>query len=155
MTSKCGKNKKEVNETIANCATDVLVAWWSQKCTNLRVVTANICLFLYNTLYSKYITQDRPILRFHVISQWPCSCTGQQRKKSFGNLILLLCKTWATFCHSFLHKHGRLITWVKTKSRWINTNKNVCIVRWGGDTLASDCLVFLGTPAYSSLDDNS
>ena len=34
----------------------------------------------------------------------------------FGNLILLLCKTWATFCHCFVHQHGHLITWVKTKN---------------------------------------
>ena len=37
-------------------------------------------------------------------------------EKSFGNLILLLCKTWATFCHCFVDQHGRLITWVKTKN---------------------------------------
>ena len=38
-------------------------------------------------------------------------------KKAFGNLILLLCKTWATFCRCFAHQHGRLITWAKTKNR--------------------------------------
>ena len=37
-------------------------------------------------------------------------------KKSFRNLILLLCKTWATFCHSLVYQHGRLITRVKTKN---------------------------------------
>ena len=37
-------------------------------------------------------------------------------KKSFGNLILLLCKIWATFCHCFVHQYGRLITWMKTKN---------------------------------------
>ena len=31
-----------------------------------------------------------PILRFHVTSRRPCWCTEQYRKKSFGNLILLL-----------------------------------------------------------------
>ena len=36
-------------------------------------------------------------------------------------MILLLCKTWATFCHCFVHQHGRLITWVKTKNRPRNT----------------------------------
>ena len=35
----------------------------------------------------------------------------------FGTLILLLCKTWATFCHCFTHQHGRLITSVKTKNK--------------------------------------
>ena len=30
----------------------------------------------------------------------------------FENLILLVCKTWVTF----LHQHGCLITWVKTKN---------------------------------------
>ena len=33
---------------------------------------------------------------------------------SFGNLILLLCKTWATFCHYLVHQHGRLLAWVTT-----------------------------------------
>ena len=33
------------------------------------------------------------ILGFHMTSRRPCSCTEQYRKKSFGNLILLLCKT--------------------------------------------------------------
>ena len=28
----------------------------------------------------------------------------------------MLSKTWATFCHCFVHQHGRLIMWVKTKS---------------------------------------
>ena len=36
--------------------------------------------------------------------------------QSFRNLILLLCKTWATISHCFVHQHGRLITWVKTKN---------------------------------------
>ena len=31
-------------------------------------------------------------------------------KKSFGNLIILLCKTSASFCLCFVHQHGRLIT---------------------------------------------
>ena len=30
-----------------------------------------------------------------------------------GNLILLLCKTGATFCHCFVHQHGCHVTWVK------------------------------------------
>ena len=55
--------------------------------------------------------------QYRVTSRRPCWCTELQRKKSFGNLILLLCKTWATFCHCFLHQHGRFITWVKTKNR--------------------------------------
>ena len=37
-------------------------------------------------------------------------------ENSFGNLIILLCKTWETFCHCFVHQHGRLITWLKTKN---------------------------------------
>ena len=36
--------------------------------------------------------------------------------KSFGNLILLLCKTLPTFCHCFEHQHSRLIAWMKTKN---------------------------------------
>ena len=42
---------------------------------------------------------------------------NNSEKKYFGNFILLLCKTWATFCHCFVLQHGRLITWVKTKNR--------------------------------------
>ena len=57
------------------------------------------------------------ILGFHMTSRRPCWCTEQERKKYFGNLILLLCKTWATFCHCFVLQHGRLFTWVKTKNR--------------------------------------
>ena len=51
-------------------------------------------------------------------SRRPFWCTEQKRKKSFGNLILLLCKTWTTFCHCFVlyTNGGRLITWVKTKN---------------------------------------
>ena len=30
-------------------------------------------------------------------------------------MILLSCKTWATFCHCFVHQHDRLITLVKTE----------------------------------------
>ena len=60
-------------------------------------------------------------------SRRPSWCTEQQRKKSFGNLILLLCNTWATFCRCFVHQHGRLITWVWARNsivfagylRWI------------------------------------
>ena len=52
-------------------------------------------------------------LSFQVTSQRPCWCTEQSWKKSFENLMLLLCKTWATFCHCFVHQHGRLITWAK------------------------------------------
>ena len=37
-------------------------------------------------------------------------------KNSFGNMMLLLCKTLATFCQCLKHQHGRLITWVKTKN---------------------------------------
>ena len=32
-------------------------------------------------------------------------------------LILLLWKTWATYCHCLVHQHDRLITWVKTKNQ--------------------------------------
>ena len=40
-----------------------------------------------------------------------------------ANLILLFCKTWAIFCHSLVHQHGRVITWVKTmKSRIFGTH---------------------------------
>ena len=35
-------------------------------------------------------------------------------KGSFGNLTLLLCKTYAIFCYCFVNQHGRLITCVKT-----------------------------------------
>ena len=28
----------------------------------------------------------------------------------------ILWKTWATFCHCFVHQHGLLITWVKNKN---------------------------------------
>ena len=35
-------------------------------------------------------------------------------KQSFRNSILLLCKTWATFCHYLVHQHGRLLAWVTT-----------------------------------------
>ena len=59
------------------------------------------------------------ILGFHMTSRRPCWCTEQYWKKSFGNFILLLCKRWATFCHCFVHQHGRLITWVKTKNNRI------------------------------------
>ena len=38
-------------------------------------------------------------------------------KKCFGNLTLLLSKTWATFCSCFDHQHGRLITWLQPGNR--------------------------------------
>ena len=56
------------------------------------------------------------ILSFHVTSRRLCWCIEQEREKSFGNLILLLCKTWTTFCHCFVHQRGLLITWVNTKN---------------------------------------
>ena len=60
---------------------------------------------------------------------------NNSEKKSFGNLILLLCKTWATFCHCFVHQHGRLITWVKTKQiikhlQNINRNSSLRYEAW-------------------------
>ena len=64
-----------------------------------------------------------PILGLHLTSRRPCWCTEQWWKKSFGNLVLLLCKTWATFCHCFVHQHGRLITWVQPKNRRLFKNE--------------------------------
>ena len=46
------------------------------------------------------------------MSSPPCWCTEQNRKKSFGNLTLLIGKTWAPF--AIVHNHGRLITQLKT-----------------------------------------
>ena len=48
------------------------------------------------------------------MSSWLCWCTDEMRKKSFGNLTLLLCKTWAIICYCFVHQHDYLITWLKT-----------------------------------------
>ena len=53
------------------------------------------------------------------------SVHNNSEKKSFGSLILLLCKTWATFCNCFVHQHGRLITWVKTKNRPFAANDHM------------------------------
>lgn len=41
---------------------------------------------------------------------------------SFGDIILLLCKIWAIFCHCFVRQHGLLITWVNTKERLFPTS---------------------------------
>ena len=35
---------------------------------------------------------------------------------SFGNCILLLCKTCGAIFYCFLHQNGRLITWMQTKN---------------------------------------
>ena len=43
-----------------------------------------------------------------------CWCTEQKREHSFGNVILVFCKTWVISCYRFVHQHGRLITWLKT-----------------------------------------
>ena len=50
--------------------------------------------------------QYSSILGFQVRSRRPCWCTEKWSfwKKTFGNLILLLCKTWATFCQCFVHQ---------------------------------------------------
>ena len=53
---------------------------------------------------------------FHLTSRWPCWCTEQCSKMSFGNLTLLLCKTCGTIFYCFVHQHGRLITWMQTKN---------------------------------------
>ena len=45
---------------------------------------------------------------------------NNSEKSYFGNLSLLLCKTWAKFCHCFVLQHGRHITWVKTKNCILN-----------------------------------
>ena len=77
--------------------------------------------YSFPVLGKRFCTQRKElILGFHVTSLRPYWCTEQQRKKSFGTLIISLCKTWATFCRCFVHQHGRLITWVKTKNtgRW-------------------------------------
>ena len=42
-----------------------------------------------------------------------CWCTEQKRKRSFGYLTLLLCKTWDIICYCFVQQHGSLITWLK------------------------------------------
>ena len=59
------------------------------------------------------------MLGFHVTSRRPYWCTEQRRINSFGTLILLLCKTWAAFCHFFVHQDGRLITWVKARNSMV------------------------------------
>ena len=41
-------------------------------------------------------------------------------------MIILLCRTWATFCHCFVLQHGRLITWVETKNR-IQIQLVICV----------------------------
>ena len=69
------------------------------------------------------------ILGFHVTWRRPCWCTDQQRKKSLGKLILLLCKTSATFCHFFVHQHGPLIARVKTKNTCHYPTSN-CFFLW-------------------------
>ena len=46
-----------------------------------------------------------------------CWCTEQGIKMSFGNLIILLCKTCGAIFHCFAHQHDRLITWTQTKNR--------------------------------------
>ena len=35
----------------------------------------------------------------------------------FDSWAKFLSETWAKFCRCFVHQHGRLITWVKTKNR--------------------------------------
>ena len=98
---------------------------------------------LWNTLIIPK-SYDQSTLGFHVTLRWPCWLTEQQRKNSFGNLTLLLSKTWATFCHFFVNEHGRLITWVKTKNSthfknsfhliWthLDTPVNPLIPKWQG-----------------------
>ena len=49
-------------------------------------------------------------------SRRPCWCTEQCSKMSFGNLILLLWKTCGAIFCCFVHQHGGLITWMKTKN---------------------------------------
>ena len=63
------------------------------------------CWQKFNSRFSREVTAA--ILVYRTIVFW---------KKSFGNLILVLCKTWATFCHCSVHQRGLLSTWVKTKN---------------------------------------
>ena len=46
----------------------------------------------------------------------------------FGNLILLLYKTWATHCHCLVHGQGLISTWVQTKLRTLVKDTNMAAV---------------------------
>lgn len=61
---------------------------------------------------------------FTCFFQRPSWCIEQWRNKSFRNLIKLLCKTWARFCHCFVHQHGHLIKSVKTKNSVLFEDEN-------------------------------
>ena len=54
-------------------------------------------------------------------------------KKKYVNLILLLCKTWATFCYCFVHHHVRLITWVQPKNWCLSVRDRYTL--WGLHTI--------------------
>ena len=73
-------------------------------------LTLNAQVFLNFLAYFVLFCTDG----IHLSSSPPCWCTERKRKKSFGNLTLLLCKTWAIICYCFVHQHGRLITWLNT-----------------------------------------
>ena len=61
------------------------------------------------------------LLGFHLTSRRPCWCHNNEKSLLGIWFYLILCKTWTTFCHCFVHQHGRLITWVGTKN--LNASK--------------------------------
>ena len=113
--------------------------WWIQFSKSKKIVmTIMICcckislaLFSKTASWAKCHPFTKINIRYSHGGQ--VGAQNNSEKKSFGNLILLLCKTWATFCHCFVHQHGRLITWVKTKnqtSQNINRNSSLRYEGW-------------------------
>ena len=60
------------------------------------------------------------LLNFQISSNlFKVGVQNHSEKTRLVNLILSLCKTWATFCHCFVHQDGRFITRVKARNSMV------------------------------------